>query len=611
MSDRERLRIMTRRAFLLGGLELGIVGLLTGRLYQLQILNGEHYRTLAEENRINLRLLPPPRGLILDRMGTPFAGNQGNYRAVMVAEGAAGDVPGLLDRLTRLLALTAEDRKRIEHDLRSVRPFNPVLLRENLPWEQVAALELNTPDIPGVSIEKGEVRYYPLGEAAAHVIGHVGAVTDRDLEPTRKDPVLLLPGYKIGKNGMEKQKDSVLRGRAGFVQLEMNARGRVMRELGRQEGRIGAPLTLTLHAGLQEFAHHRLAEHPSASAVVMDVTNGDVLALASCPGFDPNMFAQGIPSTVWKSLNEDERAPLTNKAVSGLYAPGSTFKVVVALAALESGLVDADHAVSCPGHTDYGNHRFHCWKKEGHGRLTMLGGIYQSCDVYFYDLGRRIGIDRIHAMAVRLGLGNKLGLDLPHERGGLIPNQAWKRARLNAPWTGGENLVAAIGQGYITTTPLQLATVAARIAGGGQEVVPRLIRKVGDTPEQPPAAKSLGINPDHLALVVKGMESVTQAGGTAYGARITEAGYEMAGKTGTSQVRRISREERATGVIPNEQRPWRERDHALFIGFAPTHAPRYACAVVVEHGGGGSKAAAPIARDILLEAQKRDVAKAT
>jgi penicillin-binding protein 2 len=604
LNDNDRSQLLTRRSFVVGGLMTGLLGLLVGRLYYLQVLQSSHYTTLAEENRINARLLAPQRGQILDRNGVPLATNQQNFRAVLIAE-QAKDRNAVLERFSSIIALTETEQRRIQRDLKRNRSFMPILLRDNLLWDDVAKLEINTPDLPGVLIEMGDVRSYPFGAVASHIIGYVGSVPEEDADG---DPLLSMPGFRIGRNGAERQFDSDLRGEAGASELEVNAHGRVVRELSREDGTPGKDVTLTIDIGLQQYAYERLKEETSAAAVVVDVHTGGIYAMVSSPGYDPNLFPPGISSADWKSLLDNPATPLLNKPIAGQYAPGSTVKTVVALAALESGMVDANHRVTCTGHMELGNHRFHCWRKEGHGTLDMVGGLMNSCDIYFYDIAKKMGIDRIQAMAKRFGLGDKLGIDLPHERPGLFPSRAWKSATKKGSWQQGETLVAAIGQGYVLATPLQLAVMAARLANGGYAVEPHLLKKDGGGKTAKDLWPGLGISPSHLAVVLTGMNEVmNNPRGTAFAARIKEEGMEMAGKTGTSQVRRISMAEREGGVITNDRLPWKDRDHALFIGIAPVASPRYAVSVIVEHGGGGSKVAAPIARDILLECQKRNI----
>lgn len=603
--DYVQFRAFSRRAVLLGGAQLALASTLIGRLYYLQVIEADRYKKLSEENRISLRLVPPPRGVIVDRFSKPLAVNKQNYRVVMVAEQTA-DLEQTLDALSQIIQLNDYDRRRTLKEVSRKRPFLPVIVRENLTWEEMARVEVNTPDLPGVTIESGQSREYVMGETAAHVVGYVGAVSESDLG---NDPLLEIPGFRVGKNGIEKAYDLVLRGKAGTSEVEVNSIGRVIRELNRDEGKPGTEIVLTLDRDLQQFAVDRLGQESGAVAVV-DIQTGETLVMASTPGFDPSVFSQGMTEAYWHQLTSDPKGPLNNKVIAGQYAPGSTFKTMVALAALDSGVVTPDHRVFCTGEVALGDSHFHCWKKGGHGSLDMHGGITHSCDVYFYDVARRVGVDRIAEMARRFGLGSPLGIDLPGERPGLMPDTNWKLATTGVPWQPGETLVAGIGQGYILATPLQLAVMAARIANGGNGVVPHLSRDLLDHdrtgPRARPVFSPVGASAAALKVVQDGMISVSNdPHGTAYAARITEAGYELAGKTGTSQVRRISKAERLNGVRKNEDLPWEERDHALFIGFAPISQPRFACAVVVEHGGGGSKVAAPIARDVLLETQKR------
>ena len=604
--DPSRFKSFSRRVAILGGGKVVLLSILAGRMYQLQVIESDKYKTLADENRINLRLLPPPRGRIIDRYGRPLAINQENYRVTLVAE-QVRDIDTMLDTLSGIISLEDYERTRILREVRRRRGFVPVTVRENLNWRDVSRIEVNAPDLPGLSIEVGQSRQYPFSEDFAHVLGYVAAVSEKEVTG---DPLLELPGFKIGKNGIERIFDLNLRGKAGNSQVEVNAVGRVIRELSRQEGQPGDDLKLTIDRDLQKLTADRLRQEKSAAAVVMDIHNGDVLALSSVPGFDPNEFVTGLSSRTWRRLINDPYTPLINKAISGQYAPGSTFKMVVALAALEAKIVGPDHKVFCSGHTQLGNARFHCWKKHGHGWQDMTDAHKNSCDVYFYDIAKRIGIDRISEMANRLGFGTKTGIDLPSEKSGVIPTRAWKKALIGTPWQQGETLISGIGQGFILSTPLQLAVMTARIANGGKAVVPRLVRPSGpDQKDKEPNFKPLGISKWALDIVRDGMNRVTnEQRGTAYRARIKEEGMEMSGKTGTAQVRRISKAERDTRVLKNHERPWRQRDHALFVGYAPSDNPRYALAVVVEHGGGGSKVAAPIARDILLATQKRDPA---
>jgi penicillin-binding protein 2 len=605
--DVQRARLFTRRASILLGGQLALFGVLFGRLYQLQVVQGERYRDLADTNRVSLRVIPPVRGRILDRHGAELAFNQASYRVVIIPE-LAGSVAATLDLLSEIIPVGDAERRRVLRDVQRKRRFLPITVKDNLAWEEVTKVAVNAQDIPGVQFEPSFARRYPHGADLAHVVGYVAPPSEADLTG---DPLLELPDFRVGRQGIERVFDLAMRGRSGTTQLEVNAVGRPVRELSRLDGEGGKDVVLTIDAHLQRYAAQRLSGEESAAAVVMDVRTGDVLVSASWPSYDPNEFPRGIAPGIWRQLLADTRGPLTNKAISGQYAPGSTFKMITAFAALEAGVTTPSERIGCPGHLDLGDNRFHCWKRGGHGAVDMVEALKQSCDVYFYELARRTGIDRIHATARRFGLGQTLGVELPHERAGLVPTRAWKQGAQGQAWAQGETLVAGIGQGYVLTTPLQLAVMTARIANGGFAVEPFLVRErlegqqLVARPEATPAA--LGIPAQHLAIVVRAMSGVVNdPRGTAFRARILDAQFAMGGKTGTSQVRRISLQERERGVRKPHEVPWRERDHALFVGYAPIQNPRYACAVVVEHGGGGSSAAAPIARDLLLETQKRE-----
>ena len=603
--DNDKTRLFNRRAAVLGGSQALMISALVGRMYFLQVVESDRYRMLAEENRINLRLLPPPRGRILDRFGEPLAVNRQNFRVLIVSE-QTRDLDGTLDALANVIDLSKYDRERVRKEARRRRSFVPVTVRENLNWEEMARIQVNAPDLPGVIVDEGLTRYYPQNETAAHVLGYVSSVDEDDLTG---DPLLQLPGFRIGKFGMEREFDLALRGSGGNSQVEVNALGRVIRELERKEGEAGTDLTLTLDGRLQSFSAERLGAE-SAACVLLDVHSGEVLVMASTPSFDPNTFNRGLTQREWNALSGDPRAPMTNKAVAGQYSPGSTFKMVVALTALEQGAIGVDQTVFCKGYTDLGSRRFHCWEDRGHGAMAMVQGIAQSCDVYFYEIARRVGVDRIADMAKRLGLGQLTEIGLAGDRAGLIPTEAWKRATLGEPWQQGETFNIGIGQGYVLTTPLQLALMAARLSTGlaVEPVLTRQIMLDGAVVQRPPqAVESLNIDPAHLAIVRRGMfEVLNGPRGTARASKLKLDGVQMSGKTGTTQVKRITQAERDAGLPKLEDVPWNERTHALFVAYAPEDNPRYAMSVIVEHGGGGASVAAPIARDIMKEVLRLD-----
>lgn len=597
----ESARRVTRRGLVLGGLQLAFMGGLAARMRYMQVEQADQFRLLAEENRINIRLLPPARGMIFDRNGQLLAGNEQNYRIVMVREDA-GDVEEVLGRVARIIRLRPEEIDRALKEIMRRSPFVPVTIADRLSWQDVAEIAVNAPALPGVAPEVGLSRIYPLATDFAHVVGYVGPVSDYDLSRIEApDPLLQIPRFQIGKTGVEAKEELRLRGKAGTKRIEVNAVGRVIRELDREPGKPGADLQLTIDHGIQNFMEARLAGE-SAAAVVIDLAEGDLLGIASAPSFDPNKFVRGISVADYKALTENPYRPLANKTVQGTYPPGSTFKMVTALAALEAGVITPEETVYCPGQLEVGGRRFHCWKRGGHGHMNLEESLQQSCDVYYYEISRRVGIEKITEMARRLGFGQRFDLPLSAVAGGLTPTKAWKRKHRSADWVVGDTLNAAIGQGYVLASPLQLAVMSARLATG-RSLTPRLIKSVDGVEQPSGAGEDLGLSPTLLGKVRKGMFEVSNTRrGTAWRSRIADEALLMAGKTGTSQVRNITAAERARGVFRNEELPWEQRDHALFIAFAPFEAPRIAVSVVVEHGGGGSSVAAPIARDIVLRA---------
>ncbi|MEQ8365553.1 MAG: penicillin-binding protein 2 [Roseicyclus sp.] len=598
-------RVIARRSVLLGGVFLGTGAVLAGRMRYLQVERAEDFRLLAEENRINIRLLPPARGLIFDRSGVLLAANEQNYRITLVREDA-GDVDAVLAELSRIVNLDMIALDRAREEIRRRPSFVPVTIADRLSWAEVSAVAVNAPALPGVNPEVGLSRIYPMGADFAHVVGYVGPVSDYYLEQTGDtDPVLQIPDFQVGRYNVEARMEQSLRGRAGTKRVEVNAGGREMRELDRDPATPGSDVQLTVDAGLQNYVEARLSGQ-SAGSVVMDCQTGEILALASSPTFDPNLFVRGISTTEWNGLNTDPYRPLANKATQGLYPPGSTYKMIVALAALEAGLITPEETVNCAGYTEIGDRRFHCWRRGGHGRVNMIESISQSCDVYYYELAQRVGIEAISALALRLGCGVRHDLPLSGIAQGLAPTMQWKMQNRGAAWVVGDTLNAAIGQGFVLTSPLHLAVMTARIATG-RDLQPSIIRSINGVSQLPDPAPDMGFDPANLDVIHRGMFNVNNdRRGTAYASRVQADAYKIAGKTGTSQVRNISAAERASGVISNEDLPWERRDHALYVGYAPFDNPRYAVSVLVEHGGGGSAAAAPIGRDVLLRAQVGD-----
>ncbi|MBI1415781.1 MAG: penicillin-binding protein 2 [Limimaricola sp.] len=594
-------RTINRRTLVVGGLQVGMLGVLGLRMRSMQIEQADKYRLLADENRINIRLIPPARGLIFDRNGVKLATNEPNYRAVIVREDA-GDVEAVLRRLQDLVAISDSDIATAIEEMKRRSAFVPVTISERLSWEDVSRISINAPALPGITAEVGLSRHYPMGADMAHVVGYVGPVSDYDLSRLDdQDPLLQIPRFQIGKTGVENKLERTLRGSAGTKRIEVNALGRVMREIDRQEGVPGSDVQLTIDSALQGYAEARL-DGQSAGAIVIDLQSGDLRAVASTPGFDPNLFVRGISVSDWTALNQNKFRPLAAKAVQGTYPPGSTFKMVTALAAFEAGVLDPEETIYCKGFTDISGTRFHCWKASGHGNVNFQDSLRFSCDSYYYEVGQRVGIDNIAAMARRLGIGVKHDLPLSAVAEGLAPDKYWKSRVRAESWRIGDTVNAAIGQGYVLASPLQLAVMISRIASG-RSIEPRLVRAIDGVEQPSGAGETLGINENTLRRVRAALDiTCNDPRGTAYGSRIAEASMRMGAKTGTSQVRQITAAERANGITSNDQLPWEQRDHALFVCFAPVEAPKFAVAVVVEHGGGGSTAAGPLARDIMLQA---------
>ena len=590
----------SRRSLILGGGQLLVGGLLIGRMGYLAIAENEKYQLESESNRVNLALVPPPRGWIVDRYGAEIAGNRPDYRVDLVP-GRVVNVERTLTELNRFLNLTPDEWRRIREEIAASRGLQPVQVAAQLTQEQYLAVAVRQADLPGVVPSQVVSRYYHDGSAVGHLLGYVGIANAEEYEKS-KDPLLVTPGYKIGKQGLEQFLEERLRGKAGARRTEVTARGKVVRDLANRPAQPGETVQLTIDRGLQDYAARRCGPD-SAAVTVLDTHTGDILALASMPSFDPNSFSDGISHDEWNMLSTDDHLPLLNKSLQGLYPPGSTIKPAVALATLESGISAADR-VTCNGRVYMAGRFFHCWRRGGHGSVDMNRAIAQSCDVYFYTMAARIGMEKLAATFRMLGLGEEFELPTPHQRYGTVPDPVWLQRKYDRKWALSDTLNASIGQGYMLANPLQLATLSARIASG-LKVEPHLLMA------KRPAAPPLPVQPEHLEAVRRGMWAVVNGAGTAGRSRLPVPGVELAGKTGTAQVVNITRADRARGgTFGGHGVPWARRDHALFVAFAPTENPRYAASVIVEHGISGSGAAAPIASDTLLYLFDREKALA-
>ena len=608
--DNDKGKILIKRTLIVALINLFTMLIIILRLYYLQVYNADRYRTLADKNRISTRILIPHRGIIYDRNGVEIATNQQNFIAMIVAEQTT-NVDETLTAFSKIMPLSDTEIERIKRDLKRNRSFVPIRIKDNLSWDEVSLIQLNSSDLSGIFIEEGLNRYYPYADKTAHLLGYVAYLNDAEIKKNKErtdnekdeDPLLEVPEFKIGKEGIEKLFEKQLRGKGGNLKLEVNAYGRIMQEIERFDGIPGENLTLSVDIRLQEKAYELFGEE-AGSAIVMNVETGEILAFTSFPTYDTNMFVKGISSKDWNDLRANEKKPLINKAIAGQYSPGSTFKMIVALAALESNAIKKDTNVYCSGKMALGNHIFHDWKKEGHGATNVVRALQHSCDIFFYEMGMKVGIDKIADMAKKFSLGSSLNIGFTGEAAGLIPTRDWKLKRFKEGWQQGENLISAIGQGYVLTTPIQLVTMLSQMTNGGYKITPSFIKTDGKTSAK---KEKIDVSEKNLETIKEGMYDVINVpGGTAYMSRFDYKGQKMGGKTGTTQVRRISMKERQSGVIRQEDLPWKFRNHALFVGYAPHDNPKYAVVVIVEHGRGGSAVAAPIASKLLKETLRLD-----
>lgn len=571
-----------RRSFVLGSLQGGVGVLLAVRMTYLAVAENEKYELASESNRVDLTLIPPRRGWILDRNNIPMASNRADFRVDLVPERVI-DKERTLATLGEILELTPAAVTDLRDKLDAARGFRPVEVATGVNWEQFAALSVRLPDLPGVVPQRGFTRNYPTGPSVGHLLGYVGTVSAEEYEK-EKNPLLITPGFKIGKDGVEKYFEKTLRGQPGARRAEVTASGKIVRDLETKEDVQGNPVKLTINAKLQDYAARRIGLE-SGSVVVMDLDTGDLLCMASMPSFDPNSFSDGIGRVEWKMLSEDDHVPLRNKVLSGLYPPGSTVKPFVSLALLKAG-IDPKQTVFCGGGLRVGNRVFGCWNRRGHGTVDMAKGIYQSCDVYFYAMAQRVGMQVISDMARSLGLGYKFPLPVASQSYGTVPDPAWKERKYGQEWQTYDTVNATIGQGYFLVNPLQQAVMTSRIASG-RRLQPRLLMTNDPRPAPP-----LDIPAEHLEIVRHAMWEVVNGAGTAGRAKLPLDGIELSGKTGTAQVVSLAYGRGGKGV------PWKYRDHGHFIAFAPYDKPKYACAVAIEHGA-GSSSAYPVARDVM------------
>jgi penicillin-binding protein 2 len=574
----------SRRMMLLGGAQAVVGGVLVGRMGWLAIAQNEKYQLLSESNRVQLIPVPPRRGWIIDRNGKPIAINKASFRVDLIPQQIVNG-PKVITELQRLMSLPPDEVDRITRELAQSRGFQPVSVADNVPYEQYAAITVRLPDLPGVAASRGFTRFYPGGSTVGQLIGYVGPASVAEYEKENKNPLLLIPGVKIGKEGLEKTLESTLRGEPGGQRVEVTARGKLVKELDPKPDRSGGTVQLTIDSDLHQYAARRIGDQ-SASVVVLDVTNGDILAMPSMPSFDPNNFSDGISQNEWKMLSNDDHLPLVDKALESLYPSGSTIKPSMAMALLNAG-IDRKQRVNCTGSYPLGNHVFHCDKR--HGPVDMNDAVVHSCDIYFYEMCRRVGAEKLAPMVRSMGFGEKFELPIDNQRFGTVPDPEWMQRKYHREWQTYDTINMSIGQGMVLINPLQLATMASRLATG-RRVVPRLLKGKPVVQQQ-----QLAVDQDHLDFIRLAMAGVVDHG-TAAGAKLPLDGIQMAGKTGTAQTHNLSAGERGNYTASQ----WKLRDHSLFMAFVPFNNPRFAAGAIVEHGGFGASVAAPLVRDTLL-----------
>ena len=598
---RSYIPMLHRRSFMMFTLQgLAFFGL-GARLYYLQHLQEKKYKTLSNKNRFKVDIIPPKRGLISDANGKIITDAKRVFRVEILKE-TMFEFEKSFNFLKSIIKISPEQSEKILIKAKRARPYTSILIQENISWREMSRLQVNKNDLFGINITLGETRKYIYNNLFSHIIGYVGKISKQDVKD-KDDPLQFASGFEIGKSGLEKSYENYLRGSAGAKQVEVNVSGQIVNEISDIQPTRGQDLEISIDLDLQKYIAKKLSSYRSASMVVINVENGDIKAMYSHPSFDANLFVSGISYKDWNKIRTNKYGKLVNKSLSGQYAPGSTFKIIVALTALKHNVVD-DEKIFCKGYTEISGRKYHCWKKTGHGKVQLIKSIRESCDIWYYHMSLNVGIDNIAEMAKKFGLGIKYDFEMSPQSSGLIPTKKWKQQNRNESWYKGDTVISSIGQGFVLTTPLQLAVMTARIATG-KEVTPRISKYNSNGELIQNEFSDLDIDKKHLDIVRKGMyDVVNHYRGTARNYKTS--GWDMAGKTGTSQVRTISLSERESeeGIIKNKNLDWKYRDHALFVAYAPVKKPKYAVACVVEHGGSGSSVATPLVRDTLNKLYK-------
>ena len=587
-SDKKKqLSLFNRRTFILFLLKLSLFSAVGWRLYNIQILDSSKYKTMSKKNQIDLEIIFPVRGKIFDRNKVLIAKNEKVYDVYLIPENTKS-INNSLNALSQFIDIDFAKRRKVIELSTKVKKFEKIKIFENISWSTLEKIETNKYNLQGIFIAEDYLRVYPYKDNFSHLLGYISKPNQQELALPF---ISKMPNLDIGKEGLEKFFNPVLVGKAGQREIEVNSNGRIIREISKVDSIRGEEVSLSIDLRIQQYAINLLKSHRAGSINVINIKNGEILCMASTPTYDPNKIIQKPNKEYWESILANSLSPLTNRSIQGLYSPGSTFKMIVAIAALKHGIIDIDTTHSCTGKIGFGNRLYHCWKTNGHGKMNVTDAIKQSCDVFFYEISKKLGIDKIAEVAKDFGLGQSYDISMPNQKTGIVPSKKWKKEKIGESWYAGETLISAIGQGFVLTNPFQLAVMTSIIASNGKIVEPTIIK------DNTVSFKTNEKYSNEIKIIKKAMfQVVNENKGTAFKSRLED--IKFAGKTGTSQVRRISLSERESDDFREKEQEWKNRDHALFVGYMPYDDPKYSISVIIEHGGSGASTAAPIAKQI-------------
>jgi penicillin-binding protein 2 len=585
--QKKQVSLYNRRTFILFLLKLSLFSAVGWRLYNIQILDSSKYKTMSKKNQIDLEIIFPVRGKIFDRNKVLIAKNEKVYDVYLIPENTKS-INNTLNALSQFIDIDFAKRRKVIELSTQVKKFEKIKIFENISWSVLEKIETNKYNLEGIFIAEDYLRVYPYKDQLSHLLGYISKPNQQELTLPF---ISKMPNLDIGKEGLEKSFNPLLVGKAGQREIEVNSNGRIIREISKVDSIRGEEVYLSIDLRIQQYAINLLKSHRAGSINVINIKNGEILCMASTPTYDPNKIIQKPNKEYWESILANSLSPLTNRSIQGLYSPGSTFKMIVAIAALKHGIINIDTTHSCTGKIGFGNRLYHCWKTNGHGKMNVTDAIKQSCDVFFYEISKKLGIDKIAEVAKDFGLGQSYDISMPNQKTGIVPNKKWKKEKIGESWYAGETLISAIGQGFVLTNPFQLAVMTSIIASNGKIVEPTIIK------DNPVSFKTNEKYSNEIKIIKKAMfQVVNENKGTAFKSRLED--IKFAGKTGTSQVRRISLSERESDDFREKEQEWKNRDHALFVGYMPYDDPKYSISVIIEHGGSGASTAAPIAKQV-------------